>query len=110
MPYKELVGALIFVMYAIAFSIACLSQYFSAPRAPAALGTSPALHGLLLMSTANYGIRLGAGGPDELKLITFSDSDWAGNPITCRSVGGYSVFFGTSILCWSSKTQRGLIN
>ena len=37
MPYKELVGALIFVMVCtrpdIAFSVACLTQYFSAPRA-----------------------------------------------------------------------------
>jgi len=59
------------------------------------------------MSTATFGIRLGAGGPDEL--ITYSNSDWAGDPITLRSIGGYVGFLGTSILYWSSKTQRGII-
>ena len=59
------------------------------------------------MSTANYGIRLGAGGPDEL--ITYSDSDWAGEPITRRSIGGYVVYLGNSILCWSSTTQSVII-
>ena len=109
MPYKELVGALIFVMVCtrpdIAFSVACLTQYFSAPRA---LHWEQALRCLgYLMSTATFGIRLGAGGPDEL--ITYSDSDWAGDPITRRSIGGYVGFLGTSILYWSSKTQRGII-
>ena len=59
------------------------------------------------MSTATFGIRLGAGRPDEL--ITYSDSDWAGDPIMRRSIGGYVVYLGDSILCWSSKTQRGII-
>ena len=110
MPDKELVGALIFVMVCtrpdIAFSVACLTQYFSAPRA---LHWEQALRCLgYWMSTANYGIRLDAGGPDEL--VTFSDNDWAGDPITLRSIGGYVVFWGdsNSILCWSSKTQRGI--
>ena len=58
------------------------------------------------MSTANFGIRLGAGGLDEL--ITFSDSDWAGDPITRTSNGGYVIYMGNSILCWSSKSQGGI--
>ena len=50
---------------------------------------------------------MGAGGPEEL--ITFSDSDWAGDPVTRKSIGGFVIFFGKSIICWSSKTQRGIL-
>ena len=113
MPYKELVGALIFVMVCtrpdIAFLVACLTQYFSAPRALHWEQTLRCLGYLMSIATANYGIRLGAADPDEL--TTFSDSDWAGNPVTCtcRSIGSYVVFWGGSILCWSSKTQCGII-
>ena len=108
-PYRELVGALIFVMVCtrpdIAFAVACLTQYFSAPRA---LHWEQALRCLgYLVGTSSFGILLGAGGPDEL--VAFSDSDWAGDPVTRRSIGGYIIFFGNSVLCWSSKTQRGII-
>ena len=41
--------------------------------------------------------------------MVYSDSDWAGDPVTRRSVGGFVIFFGNSILAWSSKTQRGII-
>ena len=41
--------------------------------------------------------------------MVYSDSDWAGDPVTRRSVGGYIIFFGNSVLGWSSKTQRGII-
>ena len=47
------------------------------------------------------------GGPEEL--VAYSDSDWAGDPVTRHSMGGYLIFLGNSILCWGSKTQRGLI-
>ena len=36
-------------------------------------------------------------------------SDWAGAPLTRRSIDGYVIFFGNSIICWSSKTHRGII-
>ena len=75
-PYRELVGALIFVMVCtrpdVAFAVACLTQYFSAPRA---LHWEQALRCLgYLVGTSLFGILLGAGGPDEL--VAFSDSDW----------------------------------
>ena len=108
-PYKELVGALIFVMTCtrpdIAFAVCCLTQYFSAPRA---IHWEQALRCLgYLAATSSYGLILGKGGGEDL--VAFSDSDWAGDPITRRSIGGFLIFFGNSLLCWSSKTQRGLI-
>ena len=64
LPYRELVGALIFVIVCtrpdIAFSGSCLTQYFSAPWA---LHWEQALRCLgYLVGTCNFGILLGAGG------------------------------------------------
>ena len=69
LPYRELVGALIFVMVCtrpdITFAESCLTQYFSAPRA---LRWEQALRCLgYLMGKSEYGILLGAGGPEELR-------------------------------------------
>ena len=49
---------------------------------------------------------LGTGGPDFL--IAYSDSDWAGDPVTHRLIGGHLIFFGNLIIYWSSKAQQGL--
>ena len=43
------------------------------------------------------------------KLVCFSDSDWASSPVTRRSIGGHILFFGDSIISWTSKTHKGII-
>ena len=108
-PYKELVGSLIFCMVCtrpdVAFTVSCLTSYFSSPRR---IHWETAIRCLgYLFATKDLGLILGAGGSD--KLVCFSDSDWASNPVTRRSIGGHVLFFGDSILSWTSKTQKGII-
>ncbi|CAL9020273.1 unnamed protein product [Prunus brigantina] len=39
-------------------------------------------------------------------LVAYSDSDYAGNPDTRRSTGGFCMFLGPNLVSWSSKKQR----
>ena len=97
--YRRLVGRLIYLTVTrpdIAFSVRTLSQYIQDPRKPhwdAAIRVlkyikgSPG-QGLILPSENN------------LTLTAYCDSDWGGCQTTRRSVFGYCIFLGSSIISW----------
>jgi hypothetical protein len=39
-------------------------------------------------------------------VIGYSDSDWAGNALDCRSTTGYCMFVSGNLVSWKSKKQR----
>ncbi|XP_024043052.1 uncharacterized protein LOC112099809 [Citrus clementina] len=57
-----------------------------------------------LQSTANYGLQFYNSG--SLNLTAFSDADWGSDLNDRRSVGGYCVYLGNSLISWSSKKQH----
>ncbi|GJT64617.1 retrovirus-related pol polyprotein from transposon TNT 1-94 [Tanacetum coccineum] len=63
----------------------------------------------LLDNIGNYqklvrsGIQINKSG--NLKLRAYVDSDWARCPATRKSVSGYCVFLGDSLMTWKSKKQ-----
>lgn len=53
----------------------------------------------------SYDIGLHIQKSDSTLLSVFSDADWAGCPDDRRSTGGFTVFFGSNPVSWSSKKQ-----
>uniref|UniRef100_A0A803PYD1 Retrovirus-related Pol polyprotein from transposon RE1 n=1 Tax=Cannabis sativa TaxID=3483 RepID=A0A803PYD1_CANSA len=56
-----------------------------------------------LKGTAHHGLHLSPS--PNLHLVGFSDVDWACCPDDRKSVAGYCVYLGDSLISWSSKKQ-----
>ena len=57
-----------------------------------------------LQGTLDYGICYKAG--ENLNLIVYSDSDWAGSVDDMKSTSGYAFLLGTNICSWLSIKQK----
>ena len=71
----------------ICYSVHKLSQFMSSSRVPH-------LQGLFLSARS------------KLQLKSYCDADWAACPDTRRSITGFCVFLGDSLISWKSKKQQ----
>ncbi|WVZ16874.1 hypothetical protein V8G54_009856 [Vigna mungo] len=102
--YRRLIGKLIYLTTTrpdITFAVNHLSQFMSAPTTAHQQATTRILR--YLKGTPGTCIHFPCNSTIQLK--AFCDSDWATCPNTRRSVTGFTIYLGNSLISWRSKKQ-----
>ncbi|GKA69167.1 retrovirus-related pol polyprotein from transposon TNT 1-94 [Tanacetum coccineum] len=103
--YRRLVGRLIYLCFTrpdLAYSVHILSQFMQNPQIEhweAAIRVVRYLKG-----SPGQGIIL--KNKCDLQLRGWCDADWAGCPLTRRSLTGWLVYLGDSPISWKTKKQH----
>ncbi|KAL4587848.1 hypothetical protein LXL04_000722 [Taraxacum kok-saghyz] len=103
--YRSLAGALQYLTFTrpdISYAVQQVCLYMHDPREP---HFAP-LKRILRYIRGTTGLGLQIYSSPSRDIIAYSDADWAGCPVTRRSISGYCVFLGHNLLSWSAKRQN----
>ncbi|CAL0326312.1 unnamed protein product [Lupinus luteus] len=103
--YRRLVGRLIYLTNTrpyLTFSVHQLAQFMAIPTN---LHYKAAIRILRYIKSS---LAMGLFFPNNsiIQLKAYSDSDWASCPDTRRSISGYCIYLGNSLISWKSKKQK----
>ncbi|GIL56501.1 hypothetical protein Vafri_11858 [Volvox africanus] len=105
-PYRALVGELNYLAVStrpdLAYALSILSRSMTKPTR-AAMSVAK---GVLRYLAGTREMVLRFPGRQGLQLDGYSDSDWAGDTVTCRSTTGYVFRVNGTAISWSSQLQR----
>nr|GEU34199.1 ribonuclease H-like domain-containing protein [Tanacetum cinerariifolium] len=102
--YHSLAGALQYLTFTrpdLSYVVQQVCLYMHDPRDPHFTALKRILR--YVHGTFDYGLQLYVSSTTQLSAYT--DSDWAGCPVTRRFTSGYCVFLGDNLLLWSAKRQ-----
>ncbi|KAK1692653.1 hypothetical protein QYE76_009350 [Lolium multiflorum] len=102
--YRSIVGALQYLTLTrpeLQYAVQQVCLHMHAPRDPHWAAVKRILR--YIRGTMDFGLSLHASTATDI--VAYSDADWAGCPDTRRSTSGYCVYFGPSLISWSSKRQ-----
>ncbi|XP_074317900.1 uncharacterized protein LOC141653934 [Silene latifolia] len=103
--YRRLIGRLLYLSMTrpdISYSTQHLSQFLQQPRVPHMQAATHVVR--YLKNTVNTGLFYPA--ENSLSVTAYSDSDWAKCAFSGRSLSGYCIFLGDSLISWKTKKQK----
>ncbi|GKF52644.1 ribonuclease H-like domain-containing protein, partial [Tanacetum coccineum] len=98
--YRSLAGALQYLTFTrpdISYVVQQICLYMHDPRDPHFIALKRIL--CYVCGTIDHGLQLHVSSTSQL--TAYTDTDWAGCPVTRRSTFGYCVFLGDNLLSWS---------
>ena len=106
-PYKELVGSLLYASITtrpdIAYAVNQVSRFMSNPGMKHWQACKRILR--YLKRTTKIGLILNGGEQNQQLLSAYSDADWAGDTDDRKSTTGMVVMMNGSVVSWMSKKQ-----
>ena len=102
--YRTIVGSLVYLTITrpnIAHVVHVVSEFVTSPTTV----HWAAVHRILRYLRGTRFQSLLFSSSSSLELRAYSDADWAGNPTDRRSVTGFCIFLGDSLISWKSKKQ-----
>ena len=109
LPYKELIGCLMYVMLGSRPDLSFCITYFSQFQKCYTIEHWNYLKSVLkyLKQTENYGLKFVKGDNSKVQqtLYAYADSDFASNSNDRKSISGYLIKLNKNIICWKTKKQ-----
>lgn len=102
--YRSIIGGLQYLTHTrpdLSFAVNKLSQFLQTPTTAHWQAAKRVLR--YLKGTVYHGLHI--KNSDNLEITGYLDADWACCPDDRRSIAGYCVYLGDTLVSWSSKKQ-----